>query len=62
MTDASVDEHFFATNLSQGGFHRREYSSSSRIAEELLYEAGFKGVTPFFSAYAIGGWFAGKAD
>ncbi|WP_434813481.1 hypothetical protein ACRV5I_09510 [Bacillus halotolerans] len=30
--------------------------------EELLYEAGFTGVAPFFSAYAIGGWFAGKAD
>jgi hypothetical protein len=30
--------------------------------EELLYKAGLTDVAPFFSAYAIGGWFAGKAD
>ncbi|MER0469280.1 class I SAM-dependent methyltransferase [Bacillus cabrialesii subsp. cabrialesii] len=30
------------------------------IVEELLRESGFTGVTRFFNAYAIGGWFAVK--
>lgn len=60
MSIRSVEEYFFVTNLSQGGFHRRQYSSGSRIAKEPLYEAGLQGLLHFSALMPLTGGLRGK--